>query len=427
MAQAPKNKTKAVEEEENSGSSVKGLSLKDAQKVDPEKLRALQSMIKKENAKAKKVVLDFADNIPNPYMRRKPFGVMQLDIDMAGGLPCGGLSIVAGPDGAGKTALLYKLMAMQQRIYGEASTLALAPVEQPVDHFFMRSQGLQVAVPDEVIEQKQEARERVGLPLFTKDEIKELKKKVGTLILIQEDTAESCLNAVLDLFAMKAFHVIGVDSFSAFQTDAEAEAKEGLEQNIRQAAAANVLTRFSQRFHPLTHGDNFTSLVGTCQVRANRERANAAAHMQKYIRPYIPVIPWALRHAMLIALLIWPGEKMKDKDDDGDRVQTGKVLNWETFKGKVGVHEGIRGEVNFMFGGGISSEDSIVEAGIRYGVIRERSGMIDIVSHFDKDKLLYEKIPGVTVLKKWLVNNVEFEMRIRQEILAAAGVSCVYW
>lgn len=70
MAQAPKNKTK-VDEEENSGSSVKGLSLKDAQKVNPEKLRALQSMIKKENAKAKKVVLDFADNIPNPYMRRK--------------------------------------------------------------------------------------------------------------------------------------------------------------------------------------------------------------------------------------------------------------------------------------------------------------------------------------------------------------------
>jgi len=418
-------KTEAAEDV--SDATMKGLSLREARKVDPDKLKALQALIKRENARAKHTVLEFADKVPNPYMNRKPFGVMQLDIDLAGGLPCGGLSIVAGPDGAGKTALLYKLMAMQQRIYGEAAMLALAPVEQPVDHFFMRGCGMQIAVPDEVIDQKQEARERVGLPLYTKDEIRDLKKKVGSIVLIQEDTAESYLNAVLDLFAMKAFHVIGVDSFSAFQTEAEADAKDGLEQNIRQAAAAGILTRFSQRFHPLTHGDNYTCLVGTCQVRANRERANAPGHLQKYIRPYIPVIPWALRHAMLIALLVWPGEKMKDKDEEGERVQTGKVLNWETFKGKVGVHEGIRGEADFKFGEYINNEDSIVEAGIRHGVIRERDGIIDIVSHFDKTKLIYTKIPGVLVLKKYLVSDPEFEMRIRQEILAAAGVSCVYW
>jgi archaellum biogenesis ATPase FlaH len=419
---------KKITKTDDEDAPLKGLSLKEVQKVDPEKRRMLGAMIKRENAKAKKTVLDFADNVPNPYMRRKPFGIMQLDIDMAGGLPCGGLSLIAGPDGSGKTVLLYKLMAMQQRIYGEAATMALAPVEQPVDHFFMRACGVQVAIPDDVIDQKQEARERVGLPLFTKDEIKDLKKSVGTIVLIQEDTAESCLNAVLDFFSMKTFHLIGIDSFSAFQTDAEADAKEGLEQNIRQAAAANVLTRFSQKFHPMTHGDNFTSLVGTCQVRANRERSMAPAHMQKYIRPYIPVIPWALRHAMLIALLIWPGEKMKDKEEDSDkRVQTGKVLNWETFKGKVGVHEGIRGEVDFKFDGGVCDEDTIVEAGLKLGVIRERDGRIDIISHFDKDRLIYEKIPGVLVLKKYLVDNVEFEMRIRQEILAAARVSCVYW
>lgn len=401
--------------------------LKDIQKLDPEKKKRLNALVNQVNKHAKKTVMAFANDVPNTYFERRPSGVMGLDIDCGGGLPAGGMSLLAGIDGAGKTMMLYQYMAMNQRIFGPSSAIALAPVEFLPDYFFMRKCGMQVAIPDDMIEQQQQKLENSGQPLLTKDQVKEMKKQVGDFFIIRGATGEQILDGVLAAYASKEFGIIGVDSFTAFQTDAEAST-DSLEDNPRQAAAAGMLTRFVNRFHPLTlglDGTNKTTLIGTCQVRANRDRGNAPSSMQKYIRAYTPSIPWALRHAMLVGLLLWPGEKVKEGSKES-RKQTGKMICWETIKGKAGTHDGIRGETEFTYEDLTDNYHTIVQEGIAQAVLQENKGMFKVMRPLTGE-VLVEKIPGVTTLIDEMKKNVEFEMLIRREILDAVGKSCTYW
>jgi len=403
-------------------------SFKEVQKVDPKKRTALLAMMKKANEKAKHRVMAFAEDVESPYMLRRPSGVMGLDIDLAGGLPAGTLNVFSGPEGAGKTAMMFKYMAMQQRIFGDACVLALAPIENKVDHFFMRKCGLQVAIPDEVIEQKQEERKRLGLPPMGKEEVKGLKTKIGDFILVNEDTAEQTLDQVIELTRTKAVNMIGVDSFSAFQTTAEMNT-DSLGDNPRQAAMAGTLTRFQQRMSPLFSSlddpPNTTTVIGICQVRANRERANMNPAIQKYIAPYIPSIPYAIKHMMTMSLLFYPGEKIKEGKKGESKTQTGKVMKWRVDKGKAGVHEGIQGEVEYEFDEAIDDVGSVVTEAYQRGIFVEKNGVVSLHSH--TGDVIWKDIGSLKVVREGLATDVEFEMKVRTQILAAAGKSCLYW
>lgn len=400
--------------------------LKEAQKVDPARRRALHALMKKENDKAKKTVIAFAEDVPNLYALRRPTGIMDLDVDLAGGFPAGTLNIISGPEGAGKTATIFKTMAMQQRIYGDACVLGYAPIENRVDHFFIRSCGCMVAVPDRVIEQKQEELKRLKQPALTKDDIKWLKQKVGEFILVNEDTAEATLDQVLKLTATSAFNIIGIDSFSAFQTGAE-ERVESLGDYPQQAAAASTLTRFTHRLGPIFGGldePNGTTLLGVCQVRSNRERSNAPAPMQKYLPLYIPSIPYALKHFMTISLVVYPGDKIKEGTGK-EKEQIGKVMRWRTDKGKVGVHEGMTGEVDYSFEGNINNYSSVFASAVKSGIFVEKNGIFSVLNH--KGETIYDKAGTFEVLCSGMQDDLEFELRVRMEILKVAKKSCVYW
>lgn len=392
-----------------------------------EKKKRVMALVNKINTKHKSKVIAFASDAPNPYILRYPTGCMGLDIDLGGGFPGGGLSVVSGPDGAGKTMILYMTMAMHQRIYGNTSAIALAPIEFLPDYFFMRHCGVQVAIPDEMIDQAQEIREARGMPLYTKDQIKEFKTQVGEVFIIRGNTGEEVLNTVLECYASKEFGIIGIDSINSFQSGAEAEA-DGLDDTVKMAADATVLTRFTKRFHPLTlglEGTNRTALITTGQVRANRDRSSAPAAMQKYIRQWTESFPHAIRHAALLRLLIWKGEKLRQKGGEDKGEQLGSVLNWETMKGKAGTHDGIRGESDFTYEGLLSPFNTVIQQGFRLGVIREQGGMLSIVRK-DDGTVLQEKIPGAAAFLQGMQGDIEFELAVRREVLAAAGVLCTY-
>ena len=90
------------------------------------------------------LALVLGDEAPNPYIIRRPTGIMNLDIDLGGGFPAGGTCFVSGLDCVGKTWLMLLTMAMQQMIYGDRCIEALAITEGGFPYDVCMNVGLQI-------------------------------------------------------------------------------------------------------------------------------------------------------------------------------------------------------------------------------------------------------------------------------------------
>lgn len=407
-----------------------------------EKKKLLSQKLTAINKHFKKTVVATADQAVNPYFLRHPTGIMELDVDLAGGFPPG-VSMVSGPDGVGKTHLLYRTMAMHQRIYGDKAAIAYAAVEAPIDHFFMRKLGVIIAVPDAVIEEKNAWRKSRGLPSFTKDEVKEMKRQIGTFWDITGATMEQTLQTVIEIVGDEKiretdsqFGVIGIDSVNALIPNAWNDIE--LDENGRRAAHASVLTQFFAQLYPLLtrlDGDPmYTSIIFTQQVRANAAKANAPSHIAKYLSDYAPATgAYAAKHGKLIDILLYTGQKVKEKGERDSKATAKKetiqkTLGWELIKGKAGTHEGKTGEVVFEFGTHdfIDLQRTIMVSGIRHGVLLEKGGLITAIdTKTGEDREDVKNIPAQAFIDKMKAEPA-FEMEMRMDVLASAGIECRY-
>lgn len=409
-----------------------------------QKKAAIAQKVANINKSFKKTVVATADKVANPYFLRHPTGIMDLDIDLAGGFPPG-VSMISGADGVGKSHLVYRTMAMHQRIFGERAAIALAAVESPIDHWFLRKLGVVVAVPDESIEEKNDWRKRNGLPSFTKDEVKEFKRQIGTFLDITGVDMEDTLMVVQNLMEDDKFRhpdnqfgIIAVDSLNALIPKAWAAVD--LDDEQRRGAHAIAIQRFFAQTYPLwTSLDRpplFTSLLFTQQVRANSAKGAAPKHIAQYLPDAAPAMgSYAARHGKLVDINLYTGGKMKEKLSEEERKgrtakaeMTQKVLGWEITKGKAGTHEGITGEVVFDFDQEdyIDLQRTIIVGGMRHGVLQEKAGkftFIDPATGLDSEKI--KNVPAADFLQQ-LKDNPEFEAEMRLSILRAAGVECRY-
>lgn len=390
------------------------------------------------NKAFKKTVICTADKVKNPFFIRRPTGIMELDIDLAGGFPPG-VSYISGPDGAGKSHLLYRTMAMHQRLYGDRAALALAAVEAPIDHFFLRKMGVIIAVPDESIEERNAWRKEHGLPAFTKDEIKELKRQVGSFWDISGANMEQTLGAIIDLLSDEdlrlpdnQFGIIGIDSLNALNPQAWAE--KDLDEELRRAAHASCITRFFAQLYPLLtslEGDPlYTSILFTQQVRANAAKASAPPHIAKYLPDYAPASgAFAGKHGKQIDIMLWPGQKKKEDNDTGGKKEiVQKTLAWELIKGKAGTHEGKTGEVPFEFATEefINLQRTVVVAGVKHGLFKEKEGLITMVDPNTKeDSSVINRIPVLDLIQR-MRDDMDLEYSLRSAILAANKIECKY-
>lgn len=395
-----------------------------------DKKKALQAFANQANKRAKgRKVIAYANEVPNTFLLRRPCGIMQLDIDTGGGLPAGGLSYISGPDNAGKTFLLWKYFAMQQRLFGNNCVLGYAAIEAAPDYFFARKCGVKVAIPDEMIEEKQQRRKELGLPAFTKDEVKEFKTQIGEFVVLRGSNGEEILDNVLMGVERNIFNILAVDSVSALIPKAEATL-DSLEDYGQQGAAATMLTKFTKNYYPLTtglSGPNETTLIFTAQVRSNRKKSELPSYMAKWEQEWAPTGSFAARHAKLLDVTIWSGPFEKEKDESAEdpkkakKIVVGKTLQWKLTKGKAGTHDGITGQVDIVYDQIGDDLSTILGPGIRYGAIIEREGMISVPGI---DKL--KNIAGSERFVEKLKTDFELEMDVRRRVLAAAKVECIY-
>lgn len=387
--------------------------------------QVLDATMDRINTKFKHRVIARAGDVPNPFFLRRPSGIMQLDIDTGGGLPAGGWSLLSGPEGAGKTYLLSKYMAYQQKLYGEDCRLALGVVEFLPDHFYMRECGLRIEIPDRMIEERNEWHKQRGEPGFTKEQIKEFKTQIGRIDIITGSTGEETLTGLLEAYATKLYHIVGLDSISAM----EAKVDEGkdLEDHSARAAIANLTTKFAHKFHPLTLGldddTNETTMIFIAQVRANPKKAEVQANIAKYIKDWASTGAYAMKHGKLIDICVWPGEKVKEGTKES-KVQTGKMINWEILKGKVGTHDGIRGDVEYDYADKVDDAMTVFDAGCQYGIIAEKPGGFVVQQHGTRRMIL--PLHSRKGLLEKLRDDFEFQYRVRIEVLAAKGIECRY-
>ena len=412
------------------------------------KVAALEAKLnKKPETKGGRVMADI-DMSPNTYFLRRPSGIMALDVHTGGGLPAGGLTYLSGPDGAGKTFLLYKYFAMNQRLYGASSCIALGATEAAPDHFFMRKCGMQVAIPEKMIAERVAERKLRGLAPYTKEQLKDLRAPtVGFVKIVLGGTGEEVLDGLLDCFQTKTFDIVGLDSVSACLPAADKQ--KDLDENAKRAAAAGLLTKFFQHYLNGTtgyYGNNPTTVVFTSQVRANPEK-NKPGPGAMWAREYAAVGAWAAKHGKLIDILIMPGKKanealaatMSEEEIEKERkrrIQIGKTVRYEVTKGKAGIHEGITGEFEFRFAPGtleaantaLLTDDQrmIIVAGLSSGVAEEKNGLVTFYDPTGSPYADVKAIAGIDRLAEMMRADFDLELRLRRAVLSAAGIVCAY-
>lgn len=368
-----------------------------------------------------------ADEAPNLYELRRPTGIMSLDIDIGGGFPAGGLSIISGPDNAGKTWLVLRVMAMHQRLYGPSSNLAYTIAEGGFDFKRALQAGLVIAIPDEIINEWNQERLNIGMPPYTQQEILWFKRQIGGFKILRGYTGEEIMHVVLEAVKFNRFGIVAVDSLSILLPEAD-EAKD-VGDTPKRAGNAGLLTDFMKKYTPHTSGlteSNPTSLIGIMQVRANDDIANAG-HMAKYMKKWKVTGAYIVKHGKLVDLQIWDGQLLR-KAIHGTTQVYGKTLHWRTEKGKAGCHDNVTGETEFRYDIPQGHDDAwgLVTSGINRGVFVEERDGIQVYHPVTREKTALGGYADYSALVRVLNEDFEFNVQMRYFVLAANGVQCLY-
>ena len=387
----------------------------------------LDAIISKVNTEHGAVVIRRASEAMTSHALRRPTGIPDLDIALAGGFPGGALSVITGPDGAGKDYVLNCIIRELQRNYGEETRVAIFSTEFPYDKGFARDKcGVKVADTDEEIAEKNLSREKRGLPPLTDEEIVVLKEQIGEIYLIQGVIADHGLDIVLDFLESGACQLIAINSLGVFETAAK-EGTESLEEHATQSSEAQLLARFIPKMFMLlnrgTDGGerNETTLIATNQVRANRSMPRMKPGMP--VPQHLTYQPGsgskALAHVKAIDLLLHKGAPILDKADDPP-TQLGRTINWELGKGKLGTQDGLKGSYEFYYDFGADIQSSLLSAAVRYGVIEQAGAWYSY-----KDDEGHEfRAQGQVSARRALSDSPETSAAVYQRVLAAAKIAC---
>lgn len=432
---ATKKTTKKTEAPAKKPASKKATTKRKSKKKDkepPSKGDRISQLIESVNATFDAPVVRRANVTSTDYLLRRPTGILSLDIGLAGGWPAGAMSLITGPDGAGKDFLLNISMAQQQAIQGDDFACFIYSTEFKFDKQFARDlAGFRVRMTNEEIDSLNVSREDKGLPRLTDEEVAYYQEQIGEVLIIDGVIADDGLDACLDAVRSNEFQIVAINSLGVFQTAAKETAveKEGLSKHAIQSNEAQLLSRFMPAlFMNLNREDdlgrrNYTTVLATNQVRANRDQkrpmpGRTASPKSKYVSGSGSR---ALAHGKAFELMLHKGPDHIDKQTK-PYTKLGREVQWETLKAKLGTHEGKAGMYDYWYDSGADVLEDLINTAVKYEVIVKSSSWYSHVTLDDEEV----KSQGTRDLRVFFGEHPEEVEAVRRACFREAGVNCIY-
>jgi len=284
-----------------------------------EKEKALQiAMAQIEKQFGKGAIMKMGDR---PYDNNYPTistGALTLDLALGiGGIPCGRVTEIYGPEASGKTTLTLSIIAESQKAGG---TCAFIDAEHALDPLYA---------------------EKIGID-------------IKNLLISQPDTGEQALEIVESLIRSGAVDLIVVDSVAALVPKAEIDGNMGDAQMGMQARL------MSQALRKLTA---IISKSKTALVFINQIRMKIGV---VYGNPETTTGGMALKFYSSIRIEIRKIETLKKGDENyGNRVRAKVVKNKMAAPFK-------QAEFDIIYGKGISRTGCLIDAAVSSGVIQRK-------------------------------------------------------
>lgn len=333
----------------------------------PSRAESIRDTINEKNKGKTRLIL--ASESDTPFHVRRPTGITQIDIALAGGWPAATVCQLFGPPGTGKTYFANRTIAEVQKNYGAAAKVACLSFGYQWDLEFAR-QICGVSLPHSEAEVSRYAeliRDIEGRSI-TDEEIANLKSGIGEIYFIQvedlEHPAEAMMTAVLDIVKTAEFQLIIIDETNMAET--QHGAGRTLEEADKVADQAGLLTRFFKKYfnainqRSASGKPNETTILEILEVRSKISALSKGGYSQGGGN--------AMKHAKAVDLHLssWQDYKV------GDKV-LGKEIEWYIDKGKMGVPEGASGTVIFKHGYGVDTEMDLLNAAELHNLV-EKSG-----------------------------------------------------
>ena len=295
----------------------------DTAQRDPQKDRALSAalaQIERQFGKGSMMRLGDREQVAIPSI---PTGSLGLDVALGiGGLPRGRVVEVYGPESSGKTTLTLQVIAEAQRIGG---TCAFIDAEHALDPQYARKLGV----------------------------------NLDDLLVSQPDSGEEALTICETLARSGALDVIVVDSVAALVPKAELEGDMGM---ATMGMQARLMSQALRKLAAIMNKAK-TTCIFTNQLR---EKVGVM-----FGSPETTPGGKALKFYASVRIDIRRREAIKDATGQviGNHVKTKIVKN------KV-APPFAEAEFDIMYNQGINREGSIIDAGLRFGVLGKKGAWI---------------------------------------------------